>query len=109
MTALAFKMLLEEDLLQQMLGSSLTAPITADSLARIMQCFGPCFSMTAGADALQAADEDGAERGGERTPGVCVKSGEICNAQLTAASVGYVSSVCPPPGLRVVWAGDECS
>ena len=94
MTALAFKMLLEEDLLQEMLGSALSGPITADSLARIMQCFGPCLSVAAGADALRPLAEDGTERDGERAPGIEVKSGEICNAQLTAASVGYISSVC---------------
>jgi hypothetical protein len=93
--ALAFKMVLEEDLLQNMLGAALSGPITSDSLARVMQCFGPCLQLAAGAEVLQQRADDGSAEG-EKRAGVEVRSGEICNALATAASVGYVSSVRRP-------------
>lgn len=89
--ALSFKMVLEEDLLQRMLGGAIAGPITADSLARVMQCFGPCLQVSAGSSALLAHLDDLSVS--ERRAGLEVRTGEICNAMLTAASVGYVSSV----------------
>ena len=101
--ALSFKMVLEEELLQRMLGGAIAGPITADSLARVMQCFGPCLQVAAGSAALLAHSGDLSSS--ERRPGLEVRTGEMCNALLTAGSVGYVSSVRPSPRACLCSAG----
>jgi hypothetical protein len=90
---LAFKMILEEDLVEAMLGTSACGPITADSLARVMHCFGPCMQFCAGSGVL--TEPSGGAQGRTR-PGIELRSGEICNALMSVGSVGYVSSVCSP-------------
>jgi hypothetical protein len=87
--ALSFKVILKEDLLQSMLDGSIAGPITADSLGRVMQCFGPCLQ-------LGISSSEGRSHGidsSEARPGFVFRTGELCNALLTAASVGYLSSV----------------
>jgi hypothetical protein len=92
--ALSFKMVLEEDLLESMLGGTVVGPITADSLARVMQCFGPCLQLSLGSSEVLSHSDD--LESSEQSPGAVLRTGEICNALLTAASLGYVSSVPSP-------------
>lgn len=99
---LSFKLALEDDLIQSMLGMSPEGSITGDSLARVLQLFGPCMQLSVGTTAVpktvSGAAMAAAEGGAESEPGVLLNTGEVCNAQISAAHIGYSSLVRSLPG-----------
>lgn len=102
---LSFKLALEDDLIQSMLGMSPEGSITGDSLARVLQLFGPCMQLSVGTAAvprtvtgMHAADGPEAES----EAGLLLNTGEVCNAQLTAEHIGYSSLVRRRPRMQTV-------
>ena len=91
--ALSVKMILEEDLMQEMLKGAFSGAITSDSVARMLQCFGPCFHFGI-SDRSILTHNDGLE-GGLRSSGLIIRTGEVCNAQVGVESIGYASQVGP--------------
>ena len=94
---LSFKLALEDDLIQSMLGMSPEGSITGDSLARVLQLFGPCMQLNVGTAAVpKAVTGAGAaapDRAAESEAGLLLNTGEVCNAQMAAAHIGYSSLV----------------
>lgn len=102
---LSFKLALEDDLIQSMLGMSPEGSITGDSLARVLQLFGPCMQLSMGTaavpKAVTGAGAAAADGTAESEAGVLLNTGEVCNAQIAAAHIGY-SSLVPSPDLSAL-------
>eukprot|EP00892_Ulva_mutabilis_P006932 jgi/Ulvmu1/4610/UM002_0339.1 len=99
----SYKLVLEDDLIQSMLGLAPDGSITGDSLARVLQLFGPCMQLSIGTAAVPrtvtGTTAAAAGAGPESEAGLLLNTGEVCNAHITASHVGC-SSLIPP--LRVI-------
>ena len=99
---LNFRVVLEDQLLLHMLGTVRgDEPMTGDSLARVLQCFGPCMQVNVGSKAVQqqVRTTDEGSVAGKRTnmvAGMVVSTGEVCNAAVTASHVAFSSVVRSP-------------
>lgn len=82
--------------------------MTGDSLARVLQCFGPCMQLTVGSKAVQqlarksesgpqgqaqGQTPGGTERKATMTAGLLLNTGEVCNACVHANEVAFSSAV----------------
>lgn len=93
-SSLSFKLALEDDLIQSMLGMSPEGSITGDSLARVLQLFGPCMQLSVGTAAVPKAVTGASAEGDVASEaGVLLNTGEVCNAQISATHIGYSSLV----------------
>jgi hypothetical protein len=97
---LSFRVVLEDRLLQHMLGTVRgDGPITSDSLARVLQCFGPCMQLNVGSKAVQQqlrATNAGSVVGRktDMVAGLLLNTGEVCNACVNATKITFSSVVC---------------
>lgn len=99
---LNFRVVLEDQLLQHMLGTlSGDGPMTGDSLARVLQCFGPCMQLNVGSKAVQqqvrTSDKGSVtEKKSNMVAGLVLNTGEVCNACINATQVAFSSVVRSP-------------